>query len=234
MSARDEVTDIDDGASRRAGEIARSLTLEDRISVRPPADLWDSIATALEHEGPSTFTLSAAAAPVPSTDAAAVGPDERSNVSGTDAAVLRLRRRTATWVLSAAAAVVLVAGAVALLVTGTGDEPAGDLVATAELDSLEDGFSGVVELIDVDGRFELSVAVGDLPPAPDGYYELWLIKDLETGEMQSLGPIEGGEQVVIPAALDPAQYATVDISVEPLDGVPTHSGQSVLRGAREL
>ncbi len=52
--------------------------------------------------------------------------------------------------------------------------------------------------------------------------------------MQSLGPIDGSGRVALPDGLDPALYATVDISVEPLDGVPTHSGQSVLRGTLDI
>jgi hypothetical protein len=34
----------------------------------------------------------------------------------------------------------------------------------------------------------------------------------------------------VPAALDLAKFPTVEISVEPLDGQPGHSGVSLVRG----
>ena len=40
----------------------------------------------------------------------------------------------------------------------------------------------------------------------------------------------GGVAVELPADLDLAEFPLVDVSVEPLDGNPTHSGDSVARG----
>ncbi|MFN3215358.1 MAG: anti-sigma factor [Acidimicrobiales bacterium] len=239
----ERITDIDDGAARRYAALARTVTVEDRQRLAPPADLWGAIAGALEESSPAGDEALGGVHEVPPISAAAYKPQETA--SGIDQAhavapgsgvVVPLRRRMSTIVLSAAAAVVLVLGVVALVVSGGDDDgvPAGELVATGTLEPLADGFEGGVELVDVDGRLGLDLEVGDLPDTTDAYYELWLIKDLETGEMQSLGPIDGSGRVDLPQGLDPAQYATVDISVEPLDGVPTHSGQSVLRGELDI
>ena len=240
MSDERHITDIDDGAARRYATLARTVTPEDRQRLTPPADLWGSIAGALDQAtsdvdqvlagGPTGASASVVAAPThTSTEPAQVS----AAVTGSEV-VVPMGRRLFPIVLSAAAAIVLFLGVVALAISGDDDAPAGELVAIGTLEALADGFEGGVELVDIDGRLGLDLDVGELPETTDAYYELWLIKDLETGEMQSLGPIDGSGRVDLPRGLDPAQYATVDISVEPLDGVPTHSGQSVLRGELDI
>ena len=58
--------------------------------------------------------------------------------------------------------------------------------------------------------------------------ELWLIKP-DLSAMTSLGLIEDVDGYVIPAGIDVAEYSVVDLSIEPNDGDPTHSGRSILR-----
>jgi hypothetical protein len=48
--------------------------------------------------------------------------------------------------------------------------------------------------------------------------------------MVSLGPVRSDGRYEIPAAVDVSAFPIVDVSIEPADGVPTHSGRSVLRG----
>jgi anti-sigma-K factor RskA len=71
-------------------------------------------------------------------------------------------------------------------------------------------------------------------PALDGeYYEVWLI-DPDVVGMVPLGVVRPGSQTVeLPADLDIGDFPIVDVSVEPLDGDPTHSGVSVARGVLE-
>jgi hypothetical protein len=84
-----------------------------------------------------------------------------------------------------------------------------------------------------DGK-TMKVAVKNLPVPPHGsFYELWAIgKD---GKMVSLGnvPVDangsGTTEVPVPVSL--RRYPILDISLEPADGEPTHSGHSVLRSA---
>ena len=58
---------------------------------------------------------------------------------------------------------------------------------------------------------------------------MWLI-DSQVEGMISLGPFRGNGDYPIPSSVDPADFPIVDISIEPSDGVPTHSGVSILRG----
>jgi anti-sigma-K factor RskA len=80
-----------------------------------------------------------------------------------------------------------------------------------------------------DGRYALDVDVSDLPATDGDFLELWVIDENVEG-MVSLGPLDGDGRFVLPATVDPDQFPVVDISIEPVDGVPTHSGASILRG----
>ena len=54
-------------------------------------------------------------------------------------------------------------------------------------------------------------------------------------KMVPIGILSGARgEFTIPAGLDLGQYPVVDISAEPLDGDPTHSGTSLLRGTISL
>lgn len=138
-------------------------------------------------------------------------------------------RSRSPWLLAAAAAVLVVLGAVALL------RPAGDdrtVVAAIELDQLQDRGEGRAELVDRDGLLELHLDTTDLDPG-DGYLEVWLI-DADVTRLVSLGPLRADGVHDVPAGVTPDAYPVVDVSVEPVDGDPTHSGDSVLRGQFEF
>ncbi len=79
-------------------------------------------------------------------------------------------------------------------------------------------------------RRALLVDTAGLPPA-DGIYEVWLL-DVETDRLVALGALDdsGKGWLTVPTGVDVADYPQVDISLEPADGDPTHSGNSVLRG----
>lgn len=203
----------------RLEAIARSVTTEDQELDTPPADLWGAIESAAGES------------------AAARSPQLDQPMSAPSAPVVNLaaRRRLKTLArpLAAAAAVVLVIGA-AVVVANSRDDVDTTTVASADFDVLAEGYEGDATLVQKDGRYVLDVDIDDLPAVAGGYHELWLIKDLETGEMQSLGIIDSSADIEIPAGLDPAEYAVVDISIESFDGVPTHSGASVLRGGLDI
>ena len=70
----------------------------------------------------------------------------------------------------------------------------------------------------------------DAPPSADGYREVWLIAD-DLSSLTSLGVLEGSQgRFDIPDDLDLAAFPLVDVSQEPLDGDPAHSGDSIVRG----
>jgi anti-sigma-K factor RskA len=106
------------------------------------------------------------------------------------------------------------------------------VVSAVELERLGPSGSGRAELIDHDGSLQLRVDTSELD-AGDGYLELWLI-DPSVTRLVSLGPLRSDGVYDVPTGVDPAEFPIVDVSVEPVDGDPTHSGQSVLRGALTL
>ena len=80
-----------------------------------------------------------------------------------------------------------------------------------------------------DGQ-ELSVRV--TTPAPtDAFEELWLL-DADGRGMISVGivPSNGQATFPLPSVGELAGYTVVDISLEPFDGNPAHSHNSILRG----
>ena len=135
-----------------------------------------------------------------------------------------------------AAAVLLVVAIAAVVMPSDDAEP--QIAARADLnDELLDVTTGEVgdaRLLDDSGELLLEVDLPALPAAPDGVvYEVWLI-DPDTSELQTLGPDRRSEQrLVVPAGIDPAQFALVDVSREPVDGEPAHSGDSIVRGLLE-
>ncbi|MGY1808778.1 anti-sigma factor [Blastococcus sp. SYSU D00669] len=140
------------------------------------------------------------------------------------------RRRRPLLVAAAAAAVVAVAGGTAVVVATRDDAT---VVAAAALDPLDDASaSGTAEVVVRDGERVLEVRLDAAAP-DDGYYEVWLIDERVEG-MYSLGVVRAGTtDLPVPAGVDLAEYPIVDVSVEPLDGDPTHSGVSVARGVLE-
>lgn len=193
-------------------------------AVPPPPRVWDAIAAAT---GVSAVPSSSSGAePAPTLSALPVEPEQR------DGTVVPFRSRRRPVLLVAAAVVagaVVGAGAVAVVQsTGTDD---GDSVTTVALAPLPDAdASGVADVvIRGDGSRVLELEL-DAPALEGSYYEVWLI-DRAVDGMFPLGVVAPGTQTVeLPAGLDLAEFPLLDVSVEPLDGDPTHSGVSVARG----
>jgi anti-sigma-K factor RskA len=121
---------------------------------------------------------------------------------------------------------VIAAGAVVL--SGDDDTAEPVVVASATLDPLSGAGSGTAELLDTDGHLQLRVETADLD-AGDGFLEVWVI-DTAVERLVSLGPARADGLYDLPPGLDPQAFPIVDVSVEPIDGDPTHSGDSLLRG----
>ncbi|WP_420113750.1 anti-sigma factor domain-containing protein, partial [Pseudactinotalea sp.] len=109
------------------------------------------------------------------------------------------------------------------------DRSHGTVVASADLEALPGwDAQGRADVEERDGERVLTV---DLETAPDqGYREVWLISvDLE--RLVRLGVLTGSEGAFdLPDGLDLDDFAIVDVSAEPLDGDPAHSGDSIVRG----
>lgn len=204
--------DSEQEALHRLGAVARALTDDDLDLRAPPAGLWEGVAARVAAEA------GAAGAP----------PDGEAG-----GRVVRVAR----WWWSgprvlAAAAVVVLAGLVAglVVVRRAGDEL--DVVATVDLEPLAavPGASG--RLVDADGELRLDLDTDVEAPVAGAFYEVWLIDEAVEG-MVSLGPLRLDGTYELPAGIDYARYPIVDVSVEPDDGDPAHSGASILRGVLE-
>ncbi|MET0765242.1 MAG: anti-sigma factor [Blastococcus sp.] len=177
-------------------------------SVPPPARVWESIAAA------TGVAVTPAGDDVPA-----------------EAEVLPFRRRP-LLVVAAAVLAGAVVGAGAVAVVQTMDD--GEQVTAVALDPLpgHDASGRAEVVLREDGTRVLHVDL-TAPEPDDSYYEIWLI-DTDVVGMFPLGVVQPGTQTVeLPAGLDLGQYPIVDVSVEPLDGNPTHSGVSIARGQLE-
>ena len=189
----------------------------------PPADLWDRIAAAADVADRTRWR------------ARRRRPRERDNVRSLDDArpstarpgpPSARRRDWRVWEVAAAAAVVLVVAVGVVIGSGSSDDST--VIATAALEPLGDTGEGSAELVERDGLLQLQLSTSGID-AGDGFLEVWVI-NTDVTQLVSLGPLRNDGIYELPPGLDPASFPIVDVSVEPIDGVPTHSGDSVLRG----
>ncbi len=201
-------------------QLSRTITDDDRVRLDPPADLWAKISAAVEHDGTHLSV-------VPETDD--IEPAENvvdMSRARTELAprTRRMRRRYLALTV-AAAAVALVVGF--SLSTDDGDRT---LVAQATNADLPEPYGGsATATVTGDEGQTLRLEFTDALP-DDEPIEIWLIKP-DLSDMRSLGLIDDqSDSYAIPVGLDLSEYSLVDLSVEPNDGDPTHSGRSILRG----
>ncbi|ACQ81712.1 conserved hypothetical protein [Beutenbergia cavernae DSM 12333] len=204
-------------ALRRIAEAGRMRSGE---LATPAPHVWDRIAAELALSAPSAQPDGAA--PPPTTGR----PD---GDGGDPAAETRPRawwRRPTAWIAAAAFAV----GAIGAVLVERALRPGpAEIIATAELVPLPGWDDAGRADLEVEGQGR--VLAVDLATAPDeGYREVWLISsDLE--RLISLGVLTGTTgRFDIPDGIDLDDFAIVDVSAEPLDGDPAHSGDSIARG----
>lgn len=212
----------------------RSMTDAD-VLVAPPAAVWDRIRAELalsvtaETVVAEPMVMQTAVTQTAVTQTA-VGP---TPAAATLAPVVPLRRRRTPW-LAAAAAAGLIVGGVGGAWWASGDragpaQPA--VVAQAALEPLPGWDASGTALVEkqADGARVLVVTLEGGAQAGD-FREVWLI-DRDVQRLVSLGVLEGsGGRFTVPAGLDLTDFAVVDVSQEPFDGVPAHSGDSIVRG----
>ncbi len=193
-------------------------------AVPPPPRVWDAIAAATGVTAAPTTGSGPAVAAVPDP-----APSVDDEPSGGTVVPFRSRRRPLLLAAAAVAAgAVIGAGAVAV-VQRTGSD--GEAVTTVALAPLPDAdASGTADVVvRSDGSRVLELEL-EAPALEGSYYEVWVI-DRSVEGMFPLGVVTPGRQTVeLPDGLDLAEFPLLDVSVEPLDGDPTHSGVSVARG----
>lgn len=135
-------------------------------------------------------------------------------------------QRPGTWLAAAAAAVLVVFGAVWAL----SRPPQPRELAAAQLAPLAQysaaGSAKVVAAADGSRSLEVSLDKDEAK----GYQEVWLIAP-DLSKLVSLGVMNSTSGTFqVPAGLDISQYPLVDVSDEPMDGNPAHSTVSIARG----
>jgi hypothetical protein len=224
---REEVASLRRGVSALAvPELAQPAP-----PVAPPPAVWAAIAARTGvTAAPRPDVVAAGGAAVGAAPVAAEPVAAEPEPAEPVAEVVPLRRRRSRLLIAAAAAVLVGAGigggAVAL--SRSGDD--GAVVASTRLAPLGDAdASGEASVVDRDGGQVLEVRL-DAPAPVGGYYEVWLIDQGIRG-MLPVGVVHAGRtDLPLPDGLDLGEFPLVDVSVEPLDGDPTHSGDSVARG----
>ncbi|GAB3268291.1 anti-sigma factor domain-containing protein [Arthrobacter pigmenti] len=138
--------------------------------------------------------------------------------------------RSQLWLAAAAAAGIIVGGGAVWGVSQSNQGESPDVLAQTQLEPLP-GYqtSGEVKITE-GGQGTRMLAVTAPRVQTEGYREVWLIsEDLE--QMYSLGVLAGKSgSFAIPEGVELSQFPIVDISNEPTDGNPEHSGDSILRG----
>ena len=183
----------------------------------PPAHVWDGISSELGLTAPSTSHEPAVVVPL-----------------------ARARRWSTSFLVAASVAGLLVGGAAVLgadaLLMDDGDPApvaAPTPVAQTQLVALPDHRGqGEAEIVETAAGTELVVDVSGLSggSSSDGFFEVWLI-DPDTLQMVGLGALTSDSgRFLVPDGLDLSQYRLVDVSLEPFDGDPVHSRDSVVRG----
>lgn len=246
------------GCEHCAGELAslRAVVSAARepAEIAPPAHVWAGIAAATGVTTlPRTLATAPGEAPVDASGDASVDAPVEAPVGAPSAAPLRApltaparttrpRRRPASRrprlrVLTAtlAAAALVVGVAIGVGVSRLGDSTDQQVLAETTLGGLRPapdarGRADVVRTSD--GR-ELDLDVSDLA-RPDGFYQVWLVDPTVT-KMVPVGVLNGDVgHWSLPDGMNLADYPLIDVSLEPLDGNPAHSGTSVLRGTLRL
>ncbi len=147
-------------------------------------------------------------------------------------------RRWSRWVAPLAAAVVGIALGAGAVVISQNRGTDVTIEAVAPLKAVPDGplaadqqrQLGQAELVADPNGTQVKVSAPDLPPVTNHAYEVWLFGD--EGRMVSLGTLNNGDGTfTVPNGISTQEYRTVDVSDEPPNGNPAHSGISLVRGS---
>lgn len=138
------------------------------------------------------------------------------------------------WVVGAAAAAGVLVGGVGVAFLTLDSEPELAVVAQADLaDLATEEPAGTARVEQRSDGSEVLVLDTTYAAGQEGSLEVWLI-DPDVVGMVSLGFLTGSHaEFDIPEGYTVDAFPIVDISVEPADGDPTHSGDSVTRGVLE-
>jgi len=214
-TARPSQTYSDDEIRAIAGEIEA----HDFDRIAPPPQVWNNIVAEFEVER----------------------ADEEAMARSTGATVTSGHRSwfSSNRLLSVAAAVIALAviAAGALVTLNNEDTPPAEFASASltdqDLPVATDETAQARFVCSDDGDCVVEVDLSGVPEAgTNADLELWVI-NADVTDMHSLGLVTESGTFAVPDGVSTNDFPIVDISVEPRDGVPEHSGQSVLRGVFE-
>lgn len=199
----------------------------------PPVDLW----AAIEREALGSPELAASPTliePEPTVVTPFERPSPPTPIRRTATPDISRDRNRFMAVAAAVVVAILGAGLFAALTANSGAVVAEAAIVADEL-PVQGADPGVARIVERDGEFrlELDLDPEQLETLGDGFVEVWLI-DTDVVGMHSLGIVEGQTSFPLPDGLDPEDFPVVDLSIEPIDGDPTHSGASILRGVLDF
>jgi anti-sigma-K factor RskA len=156
---------------------------------------------------------------------------------GSDVVALDSRRpaRRRNWALAIAASFVGLAVGVGVTLAATqSNTPASVTVAKAQIVPVSVPTAhgqAVIERV-AQGQRTLTINVKDLPAAKNGFYEVWLM-NAKPVRFLAVGSLDAKHHGVfqLPPGLDLTAYPYIDVSLQPFNGSPLHSGDSVVRGS---
>lgn len=193
---------------------------EDAVIAEPlPPALWDRIAAELDEDASPGDVAVASSAPPRARDRRARRASRR-------------RFSARTLVAACVATALVVGGGVGLGAWVAQRPPAETVVASIALDPLASGLdAATASVVERDGHRVLVIDADALPSASGGTLDVWLI-DADVDGMVNVGTLDADHaEYALPDDLDLEAFPIVDVSIEPLDGDPTHSGDSIWRGS---
>ncbi|WP_395729828.1 anti-sigma factor [Nakamurella sp.] len=203
----------------------------------PPGDhVWAAISTDLGFAGSTPVAGPPAVPPALPRLVSVPGPAEPAAEPTPSIEPTARPARRNRWIAPIAAAAVGIALGAGAVIVVQNREGSVTVDATAPLTPVQggplptsDGQVGTAELVTARNGQQVRVDASALPAPTSTAYEVWLFGD--DGRMVSLGTLaDGSGSFTVPAGIDTTQYRTVDVSDEPPDGNPAHSGISLIRG----
>jgi anti-sigma-K factor RskA len=195
----------------------------------PPAEIWQRVTADLGLQVSAAEARDTSTTGTPAVRPAS-SPYSGSASGARPSAASGYRRRALVLAAGVAAILGLGVGIGATLVL-TDEDNRPTVEATVRLDPLEGKTGdGSADLVRSTAGDELKVDAAGLD-ATQGFYEVWLI-NTDGRRMVSLGvlnPAAGGT-FQVPPSLTTQGYRIVDVSLEPDDGNPEHSHDSIIRG----
>lgn len=230
----------DYAALRRTVEAVKTTPDTSRLSV-PGPQVWagihrelglgesvreDPLAAEAQKEGGAPPAATPAPGTAPPSNVVPMPAGTEGARTKRDRAKAAWWQRPGAWLATAAAAVLVVAGAVWAL----NRPPQPRELAEAQLTPLAQhsaaGSAKVVAAADGSRSLEVSLNKDEAK----GYQEVWLIAP-DLSKLVSLGVMNSTSGTFpVPSGLDLSQYPVVDVSDEPMDGNPAHSTVSIARG----